>query len=95
MLTLMTTFLYPGTGFSLGSSSNSNRSPTDPSVVRDSRLAAMDRSNNDNNNKSFQPSWGDNNEIGILQDMGFDREEARWALENCKVSSLFARHGQS
>ncbi len=94
MLALMTKFLYPGTGFSLGSLPNLNQNPMDPSVVRDARLAAMERSNINNNNnkkKSFQPSWGDN-EIGILEDMGFNSARARLALENCKASSLFARH---
>ncbi len=91
------TFLYPGTGFSLGSSSssNSNQSPTDPSIVRDARLVAVDRSNNNtkNNKKkshSKKLSLGDN-KIGILQDIGFDVKLATRALESCQVSSLYLK----
>ncbi len=93
---MMMTFLYPGTGFSLSSSSSSNpsRSPTDPSIVRDARLVAIDRSNNPkNNSKTFhhkKPSLYDN-KIGILQDMGFDVELATRALESCRVSSLYLK----
>ncbi len=78
--------MHTGTGFSLGSlSGNSIQTPTDPSVARNTRLATLDRGNN-NKSSTHKPSWGDN-EIGILKEMGFDGSKAKQALDSCNVSS--------